>query len=171
MSEKVLLLNNNWQVIAFISDRKAIKLFFKGKVDVISTWPNIHIHYGSGRIDFPATLKLKYYIKKNYSQLVFSRKAVFKRDNFSCQYCSKQLKSGQATVDHIIPRSAGGLSSFNNCVTACYNCNNKKGGRTPEQAHMTLLNKPSVPSGYLYYITEQDNWHESWNIFIGNQQF
>lgn len=167
MSKKVLLLNSTYEILSFISERKALKLFVKGKVDVLSSWPDVEICYGSGCMNFPATLRLKYYVKKNYAQLAFSRKAVFKRDRFSCQYCGKFLKSGQVTVDHVIPKSMGGVSSFNNCVTACYACNNKKGNRTPEQADMTLYVKPAAPIGYLHYISDADSWHDDWNVFFG----
>lgn len=167
MSKKILLLNSNFEVLSFVCERKALKLFVKGKVDVLSTWPDIEIHYGSGHMSFPATLKLKYYVKKAYTQLAFSRKAVFKRDRFTCQYCGKLLKSGQMTVDHIIPKSLGGASSFNNCVASCYPCNSKKGSKTLDQVEMKLLIKPVVPSGYMHYISESDSWHDYWNIFFG----
>lgn len=167
MNKKVLLLNSNLEVISFISERKALKLFVKDKVDIISSWSDVDIYYGSGRMQFPATLKLKYYVRKKFTQLSFSRKAVFKRDRFSCQYCGKFLKSGQVTVDHVIPKSIGGQSSFTNCVTSCYSCNNKKGNRTPEQANMLLKIKPAAPVGYLHYVSEQDEWHESWDFYFG----
>jgi 5-methylcytosine-specific restriction endonuclease McrA len=168
--KKVLLLNSTYEILAFISDRKALKLYFKGKVEIISSWPDIEILYGSNMMNFPATLRLKYFVKKNYTQLVFSRKSVFKRDKFTCQYCGKFLKSGQVTVDHVIPKSMGGTSSFNNCVTSCYSCNNRKGSRTPEQANMTLLTRPVVPNGYLHYVSEQEGWHDDWNIFFGERK-
>lgn len=172
MSKKVLLLNSTYEVLSFISERKAIKLFFKEKVDVVSVWPDVEIFYGTGRMNFPATLRLRYFVKKNYTKLAFSRKAVFKRDRFSCQYCKKYLKSGQVTVDHVIPKSMGGNSSFSNCVTSCYSCNNKKGSRTPEQANMLLLTQPVAPTGYIHYISEQDHWHNEWNdFFIGERKF
>lgn len=167
MSKKVLLLNSTFEVLSFIPERKALKLFVKGKVDVIATWPDVNIYYGTGSMEFPATLRLKYFVRKNYAQLSFSRKAVFKRDRFSCQYCGKFLKSGQVTVDHVIPKSMGGMSSFANCVASCYACNNRKGSRTPEQADMILKIKPAAPSGYLHYISEQDAWHDNWNIYFG----
>jgi 5-methylcytosine-specific restriction endonuclease McrA len=169
-SKKVLLLNSTYEVLSFISERKALKLFVKGKVDVVSDWPDVEIHYGTGKINFPATLRLKYFVKKNYAQLTFSRKAVFKRDRFSCQYCSRFLKSGQVTVDHVIPKSMGGPSSFTNCVTSCYGCNNKKGNRTPDQANMLLLVRPAAPIGYLHYISEQDAWHDDWSNYFGGER-
>lgn len=166
MSKKVLLLNNSYEILAFISEKKAIRLIIKNKVDVISNWDDLII-WSSGYIKYPSIIKLKYFVHKRHSQLAFSRKAVFKRDKFSCQYCGKMLKSGHITMDHIIPRSLGGMSSFTNCVAACFMCNNKKGNKTLEQVNMKVLNKPIVPSGYLYHISEQENWHNDWTTFFG----
>jgi 5-methylcytosine-specific restriction endonuclease McrA len=143
----------------------------KDKVESVSTWPDVQIRFGGDKkIHFPAILRLKYYVKKKYAQLAFSRKAVFKRDRFTCQYCGEVLKSGQVTVDHVVPKSMGGLSSFINCVTACYSCNNRKGNRTPEGANMELINKPIAPVGYLHYISENDHWHADWDKFFGAER-
>lgn len=168
--KKVLLLNSTYEILSFVTERKALKLLFKGKVDVVSVWPDVQIRFTNGFINFPAILRLKYFVKKNYTQLLFSRKAVFKRDRFGCQYCAKLLKSGQVTVDHVIPKSMGGGSSFSNCVTSCYGCNNKKGNRTPEQANMLLLTKPIAPTGYLHYISDNDHWHPEWDTFFDKER-
>jgi hypothetical protein len=165
-TKKVLLLNSTYEVLNFITEKKALKLFVKGKVDIISTWSDIEFLFQKEIIKFPATLRLKYFVKKRYTQLIFSRKSVFKRDRYCCQYCGKYLKSGQITMDHVIPKSAGGQSTFSNCVTSCYGCNSKKGNKTPEQAEMTLLTYPTIPLGYIHYVSEQDHWHDDWNVYL-----
>lgn len=170
LNRKVLLLNSTYEVLSFISERKAIKLLFKNKVDIISTYPDVKFRFYNDELEFPATLKLKYHIKRRFSNLAFSRKSVFKRDNLTCQYCQKKLRPGQATIDHIIPKCRGGISSFTNCITACYICNNRKGNKTLEQANMLILNKPTVPSGYLYYYSEQECWHDDWTMFFGEDR-
>jgi hypothetical protein len=166
MYKTSLLLNSNYQILHFITERKALKLFLKGKVDILSDWEDIDIYYGSSKIKLPATLRMKYYINKRYKQLIFSKKAVLKRDHYNCQYCLKHLKPGQATVDHLLPKSMGGLSLFTNCVASCYDCNNKKGNRTPEQAGMELITLPTAPVGYVYYVSEHDRWHRDWDAFL-----
>lgn len=165
MPEMVLLLNSTCEILHFITFKKAIRLIVKNKVDILSTWDKI-INWPSGYMNLPATLKLKYFVKKKYTQLAFSRKAVFKRDNYHCQYCNKPLKLGQATVDHIFPKSMGGTSSFKNCVTSCYPCNNKKGNRTLEQTDMLILVEPIQPIGYIHYMSDKDGWHDDWNLYI-----
>ena len=164
---KSLLLNNNYDVLQFVSERKALRLFYKEKVDIISEWDNEDIVFTSGKImKFPAVLRLKYYVHKKFSHLPFSRRAVFKRDKYVCQYCQIHLKTGHATVDHIIPRVMGGGSSFTNCVASCFRCNTKKGPRTPEQAGMFPINTPVAPNGFVYYLADNDRWHDDWNTFI-----
>lgn len=166
MDKKVLLLNSTYEILSFISDRKAIKLFVKGKVDVVSTWPGIEINFGKEKMGFPATLKLKYFVNKKYSQLAFSRRSLIKRDKGHCQYCGHHLKYDRITVDHIIPKSLGGISSFLNCVVCCHTCNHKKGNRTLEQSNMTLINQPFVPNGFMYYMSDNDHWHDDWKLFF-----
>lgn len=168
---KVLLLNSTDEVLAFISERKALRLFVKGKVDIISTWSDIFIQFVSGKkMNFPAVVKLKYHIKKNFSQLAFSRRAVFKRDEHRCKFCDVQLNSRTATIDHIIPKSMGGTSSFINCVAACSSCNKRKGNKTLAASGMFLLSEPYIPSGHMHYFSDDDRWHDDWELFLPEYQ-
>jgi len=164
---KTLLLNSNHAVISFISYKKAMKLLMKGKVDIVSEWEDF-ICWASGKLKHPAILRLKYYINRKYSRFPFSRKAVFKRDKNECQYCGKFLKPGQPTLDHILPKSLGGTSTFMNCITACYACNNKKGNKTPDAANMKLISNPTIPIGYIHHITENDMWHNDWTQYFAS---
>lgn len=167
MSKKTLLLNSSYEVLSFISERKAWKLLFKDKVDVISNW-NETVYWGALKVNHPSILKLKTHIRRNYYNSNFSRKALVKRDKSSCQYCNKKLTASQITVDHVIPRAQGGITSFVNCVVSCHECNNKKADRTPEQAGMKLLKKPTYPSfSSNYYVSDpQDHWHSEWDQFL-----
>ena len=164
---RTLLLNNNFQILAFISERKAIKLLLKDKAEVLSTWKGRKIHSSSGYIEYPATLKMRYHISLNPTKLTFSRKLVLRRDNYTCSYCLAKHKNGSLTIDHIVPKSLGGENSFTNCVAACVACNRKKGNRTPEQAGMTLKVIPMAPSQYLCYFPGEVDWHDDWLFFLG----
>lgn len=169
MSKKTLLLNASYEVLSFIPERKVFKLLIKDKVEVISTWNDI-ILWGDSQLYHPSILRLKCHIKRNYSNTNFSRKALVKRDRSICQYCGRKLSASQITVDHILPRAQGGITSFTNCVISCYACNNKKADRTPEQASMTIFKKPTHPSFSVnHYVSEpQDYWHNDWDDFLGN---
>jgi uncharacterized protein with PIN domain len=167
MSKKTLLLDASYQVISFITERKALKLLYKQKTEVISTWDDI-IQWETGKIKHPSILRLKNHVKRNYFNSNFSRKALVKRDRSTCQYCGKKLTASQVTVDHVLPRAQGGITSFVNCVVCCQLCNNKKADRTPEQALMKLLKKPTHPSfsAHAYVADPQEYWHDDWSDYL-----
>lgn len=167
MSKKTLLLDASYQVISFIPEKKVFKLLIKDKAEILSNWQE-SINWFSGRIKHPAILRLKNHVKRNYFNSNFSRKALVKRDKSSCQYCSKKLNASQVTIDHVLPRAQGGITSFTNCVVSCQVCNNKKADRTPEQAGMKLFKKPTHPSFSVhYYVSDmQEHWHPEWDDFL-----
>jgi len=165
---KTLLLNYNYQIIAFIDEKRAIRLLFKNKAEVISNWIGRKINSINGFIEHPATLKMKYLVNLRPTKLTFSRKLVLRRDEYTCCYCNKKYKYNNLTIDHIIPKSCGGENSFINCVTACIPCNMKKRNRTPEQAGMVLKIKPKIPDKFLCYFPGDAEWHDDWLFFISN---
>jgi len=94
-----------------------------------------------------------------------TRKEVFRRDNFTCQYCSSSSK--ELTIDHIIPRHLGGEHNWTNVVTACSVCNHRKGGRTLKQSGMRLLHEPTEPPSSAYYIFGKHlNENQEWKPFL-----
>ncbi len=169
MSKKTLLLNASYEVLSFIPERKVFKLLIKDKVEVISSWDD-QINWGKNKIKHPAILRLKNHVRRNYYNSNFSRKALIKRDRSSCQYCGIKLTASQITVDHVMPRAQGGTTSFTNCVVCCQICNNKKADRTPEQAGMALMKKPTHPSfSSAHYVADpQEFWHRDWDDFLGS---
>jgi 5-methylcytosine-specific restriction endonuclease McrA len=166
LNKKTLLLNNSFEVLSFVCPKKALKLIFKDKVEIINEYEE-EIIWISGKIKYPSVLRLKHQVKRNYFNTSFSRKAVLKRDDNCCQYCWLKLTPSKITIDHIKPKVQGGLTSFTNCVVACQSCNSKKGGLTPDQAGMKLLKIPNHPSFINIFINkEQDDWNQDWNYFV-----
>jgi 5-methylcytosine-specific restriction endonuclease McrA len=163
---KTLLLNSDFQILAFISERKAIKLLLKEKAEVVSVWNGRKINSSNGYIHHPATLRMRYHISLAPTKLNFSKNLVLRRDNYTCSYCQKKYKNGNLTIDHVLPKSLGGQNSFTNCVAACLSCNSKKANRTPEQAGMTLKIVPLPPKKYLCYFPGEMEWHDDWLFFI-----
>lgn len=162
--KKTLLLNSTYEVLSFISERKAFKLLFKDKCEVIGEWDEI-INWGNTKIYHPSILRLKSHIRRNFARVAFSRRTLMMRDNNSCQYCGEKLSPSQITIDHIVPKSHGGTTCFTNCAICCRKCNIKKANRTPEQAGMILLKKPIVPIySCMYDMMEQ--WNDDWNMFF-----
>lgn len=167
---KTLVLNANYQVIGFVSFRRVFKYLFSGKdkVEIISEWQDEVINTPNFSFKLPSILRLKKQIYRSYFQQAFSRKLVVKRDAGRCLYCNIKLAPSKITIDHVIPRSLGGTTSFSNCVVACSACNGKKSSKTLEQAGMKLLRKPMPPSftTQFYLMDDHGSWHDDWNDYI-----
>ena len=97
--------------------------------------------------------------------MTFSRRNIFKRDRFTCQYCGAQPGSEELTLDHVIPRVQGGESRWDNCVLACLACNKRKADRTPQQAGMRLRKEPVQPTWRPLYAAHEVRI-ESWSKFV-----
>lgn len=169
MSRKTLLLNASYETIGFISFKKLIKLLFHGqgaKVEVVSEWSDESIIWASGRIKYPAIVRMKYYVRSVQRKLRFNRKAIFKRDGFICQYCSIAMSGSELTLDHILPKCRGGQGTWLNCTTSCFSCNSKKGNKTPDEAGMKLISKPFIPTKnmlaqeYKQLHPQHDDWQD-----------
>lgn len=119
-------------------------MFFTGKVEVVEEYDH-SIHSVSLIIKAPAVVRLLRFVKLGRKSPPLCRSNVLARDNFECQYCEQPLSAREATLDHVVPRSQGGKTSWDNIVCCCTPCNRKKGGRTPEQASMKLKNRPVKP--------------------------
>jgi len=97
----------------------------------------------------------------------FDRRNLFARDNNTCQYCGKRFPTSHLSLDHIVPRSQGGGASWENIVCACVKCNVRKGGRTPEQAHLHLIRPAIKPRrNPVVSITLSDDRYASWKQFL-----
>lgn len=117
------------------------------------------------RLKAPEVVVLNEYDRVPVNVVTFSRRNLFKRDHYVCQYCGRQAPPDELTIDHVIPRSQGGHSSWENCVVACLDCNKRKGNRTPEQAGMRLRRKPTRPKWQPLYSSREIRI-QSWSKFI-----
>jgi 5-methylcytosine-specific restriction endonuclease McrA len=117
------------------------------------------------RLRVPEVVTLSEYDRLPSAAVTFSRRNIFKRDRFTCQYCGAQPGSEELTLDHVIPRSQGGESRWDNCVLACLACNKRKADRTPEQAGMRLRHKPVRPNWNPLYAFHEVRI-ESWSKFV-----
>ena len=145
LMEQVLLLNLTYEPLKIINWKKAITLFLLGKVEVLEEYSR-EIHSVSFTVRLPSVVRLLRIVKRPKSPVKFSRQNIYGRDQYRCQYCGTGYPSEELTYDHIIPKSRGGKTQWNNIVTCCIGCNRKKGGRTPAEAHMKLLRRPSRPT-------------------------
>lgn len=168
IDKKALLLTNSYQAISFLSERKIYKLLYKDKIEIVSNWDN-RINWGKEQIFYPAVVRLKHSINVNiykFTKPRFSRKALMRRDNYCCQYCGDTLTPSQVSIDHIIPKSKGGKTTYLNCVISCKYCNMQKGDSSLHEVNMKLLNNPTYPNFSLYNNLECKNYHPDWYMYI-----
>lgn len=142
--EWTLLLNSTFEPLNVIHWKKAITMLILGKVEVIEEYERI-IKGVNFSIRLPAVVRLRRYIKRVNPFIKFSRQNLYVRDGGRCQYCGSTFEPKELTYDHVIPRSRGGQTDWTNVVSCCPACNLKKGGRTPEEAGMSLIRKPKPP--------------------------
>ncbi|MFZ7112754.1 MAG: HNH endonuclease [Desulfatiglandales bacterium] len=143
--EQVLLLNITYEPLKIINWRKAVTMLCLGKVEVIEEYDH-EIRSVSFAVKLPSVVRLLKLIKRPKNPIKFSRQNIYARDRFKCQYCGGSFSSEELTYDHVFPKSRGGRTEWENIVTCCVECNRIKGGRTPEEAAMTLIRKPARPS-------------------------
>ena len=186
---KVLVLNKSWQPINTIPLRDAITLVFgehkdgEPKARIIEPesyqamswqdWSDLRPQTSdeairSANLEFrvPEIIVLSKYNKMPKPKVHFSRRTLFKRDGHKCQYCGVHPKNDELTIDHVLPRSQGGGTTWENCVLACYKCNSKKADRTPQQAGMKLLSAPTKPD-VKHFKCDLTHRVDSWSAFLG----
>jgi len=143
--ESVIVLNYDYQYLNKISWKRAVCLIYSGKAEVLKqTTKLVRNAEKTIALFIPLVLRLLRLVRAVYRQKVpFSRKNVMVRDGFKCQYCGG---SEDLTVDHIVPKSRGGKTTFENCVAACKPCNSRKRNRTPSEAGVYPMSKPYEPT-------------------------
>ncbi|MCX6130767.1 MAG: HNH endonuclease [Proteobacteria bacterium] len=145
---KTLVLNAGYEPVRIVSWQKAMILLLSEKAELVKAYDSI-VRSAKRTYSCPQIIKLKRYIKSFAAlagTLSYSRQNVFRRDKYHCQYCNKKMTDKLATIDHVIPRSKGGLDTWENTVCACITCNSRKGNRTPEESQMSLIRHPKRPN-------------------------
>ena len=149
MNTPVLVLNVNFEPINVCNTRRAVGLILTEKADMVLNgrgW----IHTVSIAIPRPSIIRLEHMIHRPRPRVKLTRREVFRRDEFTCQYCGRH--ASDLTLDHVLPRHLSGEHAWTNVVTACPKCNHHKGGRRLEEAHMILMHLPTEPPANAYYI-------------------
>lgn len=152
MNSAVLVLNQNYEPLNVCNVRRALVLVIGGKAEVLEA------HAGgmatvSEIFPAPSVIRLMYLIRRPRPRVKLTRREIFIRDNHTCQYCGRQVHD--LTVDHVIPRSRGGMHVWDNVVSACKPCNHRKGGKSIAEARMKLHKQPHEPRAGMYYTIER----------------
>ena len=137
-----LLLNATYEPLRVVQWQKAVTLLCQGKVEVLECHDR-EIRGITISFKLPSVMRLLKVVKLKsaHRSVKFSRINIFTRDKYTCQYCCKRFRTEELTFDHVVPIANNGKKTWKNIVTACWRCNNKKSGRTPEEARMRLMKK------------------------------
>lgn len=166
MRDSVLVLNQNYEPLNICSVRRALVLVLGGKAELLEAAKG-RIASATRAFPFPSVIRLIHLIKRPRPRVKLTRKEIFIRDGYTCQYCG--VRTSNLTIDHVIPRSRGGLHTWDNVVAACQPCNHRKGGKSVAEARMTLLQQPHEPRAGQYYTVERrldGTFHETWSKFL-----
>ncbi len=163
LNGSALVLNANYAPLTICSVKRAICMVFLEKVDILEEKDQV-IHSPSCSMRIPSVVKLKSYLRYNSLEVILSRRNVLMRDNHECGYCGK--RNGLLTIDHIVPRERGGKNTWDNLITACSPCNLAKSNRTPEEAGMPLLKRPTKPNRIHYFQQFVNEYTSNWRPYL-----
>jgi 5-methylcytosine-specific restriction endonuclease McrA len=168
----VLFLDADWQPLRVEPWTRAVTDMFLGKVEVIEYSRDRTIRAVTRELPMPAVVRVLRRFRRDRLAIRFSRVNIYARDAFTCQYCGQRQVTEELTFDHVVPRCAGGTTTWENIVTCCVPCNRDKANRTPEQARMRLLRRPVKPR-YLPVVTilqgrrqVPEEWRPYWNVTL-----
>jgi len=161
LTSNVLVLNRSYLPVHITSVKRALVMLYQGIAKVVGdqyqtfdfhTWSDLHVEFHHDRVGLvnkfirvPRVLLLSAYDRMPRKSIRFSRYNIYLRDKNTCQYCGKAFAKSELNLDHVIPRSRGGQSNWENVVCSCIDCNRRKGGALPNEAGMHLLKKPERP--------------------------
>jgi len=142
---ETLVLNVSYEPVARVSWQRAITLLWEGKVEVVEEYEDRHVRSVTLEFRVPSVIRFLRTIRGKKRAIKFSRENVYARDKGRCQYCAQTVPRHEFTYDHVTPRRLNGQTRWENVVVCCTPCNQKKGGRTPEEAGMRLVAHPVRP--------------------------
>jgi 5-methylcytosine-specific restriction endonuclease McrA len=163
MSRKVLILNSDYRALTVCGVHKAFLLVYLNKAEIVSKASDAVLRTVNRIFPMPSVIRLMDYVSIPYKGVILNRQNIFKRDGNRCVYCSSR---SELTIDHVIPRSRSGKTTWGNVVTACKRCNARKGDFTPEEAGMPLPYKPFKPSFIVFLRDYSGLGDDSWYPFL-----
>lgn len=165
-----LVLTAGYEPMARVPWQRAITLLFEGKVEVVEEYEDKWVHSVTIELKMPSVIRFLRMVKGRKRAIKFSRENVYERDHGKCQYCTQHVPRHAFTYDHVIPRAQNGQTVWENVVVSCVPCNQKKAGRTPEQAGMKLAVRPvkptKLPSTVKLTFTWQKGMPETWKTWL-----
>lgn len=196
LNRSVLVLNRYFMAVHVVTARRAFGLLYRGYADVVQVEDGQYVQYDfelwcelsdfrrhekrehedwvrtvRSEIQIPRVIRLTQFDRLPRQSLRFNRRNLFARDGHQCQYCGRRLPSQQLSIDHVIPKSRGGMTSWENVVCSCLRCNTTKGGRTPQEAKMALIRMPALPKHHpLLALKLGHPRYAAWRSFLPADQ-
>ncbi|MGD7651989.1 MAG: HNH endonuclease [Verrucomicrobiales bacterium] len=189
LEQPVLVLNRSWQPVHTCSVRRCLRLLCTGHAQIVQvagaeqyrthdfgSWLRYsdvsseteRVHGPRIELVVPKVMVLALYDRIPRLEVRFSRRNVFLRDKFTCQYCERVFPESQLNLDHVMPRDKGGRTTWENIVTSCFRCNTRKANKLPHEAGMHPCSKPFAPRWRpLFGLRENGLADESWSLFLG----
>lgn len=163
MGRQVLVLNADYSAISICTVPKAFLLVYLNKAEMVAESEIFQLRTISSNYSMPTIIRLNHYVNVPYKSIVLNRQNIFKRDHHKCQYCgiNKDL-----TLDHVIPKSRGGKTSWDNLVSACKVCNSRKGDNLPEEAGMPLKQQPFRPTFVMFVRDYSGHVESTWLPYL-----
>jgi 5-methylcytosine-specific restriction endonuclease McrA len=162
----VLVLNATYEPISVVSTRRAVVLLLKEKAELVEAAEAV-LRAENLTMRMPLVIRLVYFVRIPYKvSLPVTRRTVLARDHYTCLYCGRQPARKDLTVDHVVPRSRGGRTVWENVVTACQRCNGRKGDRTPQEAGMAVLSDPARPRYVALALVEASEVRQAWDKYL-----
>lgn len=188
LTRDTLVLNRSWVAIATTPVRHALSLVFTGSAHAIQpetfethdfrTWARLEIPAGEpsvktvrAELRVPEVIVLRHFGGIPRQVLPFTRRNLVRRDRMTCQYCGRRPGTAELSIDHVMPRSRGGETSWENCVLACVYCNRRKGSKLVHDAGMRLLTKPVAPQWSPIFEVAGAQQRDTWRRFVHDRHW
>lgn len=166
MDAQTLVLDSGYQALGTISWQRAMTLWVQDKVEILEEYEDMWVRSAKQAFKVPSVVRFVKNIFKKMRKVKFSRENVYARDKGKCQYCTIPVTRDEFTLDHVKPRAQGGITSWENVVVCCVDCNRHKANRTPDQASMKLKTEPVRPKNLFQQFSWLQHMPASWRDYF-----
>ena len=163
---KTLKLDSSYRPIQVVDSFDAFCMVWMGRANLVEVYDGKYIRSAHQSFPVPCVIAVKRYVKVSKISMKCNRRNVFWRDSYTCQYCANIFSENRLTLDHVTPRSKGGPKTWENIVTACHKCNQRKGDKLPHEANMIPIRTPKSPSPYIFHTIGRDSVSDKWLPYL-----
>ena len=166
---RVLKLDSSYRPVQVISWQKAFSMVYSNRANIVEVRDDEYIRSAYESFPVPCVIAAKRYVNKKTVTLKCNRRNVFWRDAYTCQYCNTEFEESDLTLDHVTPKSKGGPKTWENMVTCCHRCNQKKGDRLAHESGMIPIRTPAPPGRWIFQLLRKNKIHEKWLPYLDSK--